>query len=1481
MFENANEQEIVNNAERQSFEEKYFEVDARFEELIIERTPETGAAGPNPFDVFRVPGNRDNPPQVNANMKLPRIDLPTFSGSYEDWYPYHDVFHSMIHTNTTLPTVQKMHYLRSSLKDEAADVISSLDIAAENYEKAWAMLKERYDDQRAIMQKHIKAIFGQSVLHKENHAELRHLLDNVLKHLRALKVLKRPIDQWDDLIIHVITTKLPPATNKEWETSLKDSNIPTLKQLTDFLAHRCRTLEAVDRNPQSPTSSNSVGKTNTKKSTVANVATDKSGCVLCKGDHPIFLCGKFLGFSVDKRFQEIKALKLCLNCLKSTDHRAKNCNAGSCKKCSKRHNTLLHMESTPQAKETETKYTDVVASVQSASLTSVNHVTRLSGQHVLLSTAIIHVQDNKGSILPCRAILDAGSQANFVTSELVEKLRLKRHPTSVPISGVGESSTETHNYVNIMVQSRFNGFKVELRCLVLRKIVQDIPNTPMRRLDIRVPPGIKLADPNFMETSKIDILIGAGLFWDLLCVGQIRTTPDQPRWQKTQFGWIAGGEISTRKTQSEATICNLITNEALDNAIAKFWEIEHGARKIKMSAEDRKCVEHFKSTVKRNSTGRFIVKLPIKHKELARLGQSKDIATRQFINLERRLNRNPSLKKDYTEFIHEYEALGHLREVQGQDIETFPHCYLPHHCVIKEESDTTKLRVVFNASCKTTTGVSLNDCLMVGPSLQQDLFSIISRFRTFEFVLVADITKMYRQVLVDESQVSLQRILWRDTPDGPIRVLELLTVTYGTGAAAFLAIKSIRTLAEIEAKNFPIGSKIVLRDFDVDDLITGANTKEAALQVRDETTKLLEKGGFVLRKWASNSPDLLVNLPDSSMMNSTRTLDKEGMCKTLGIQWNPKDDVLLYQIQIKADTNQRVTKRTILSCVAQIFDPLGLLGPVIILAKMLIQRLWTLQLGWDESLPAELHTQWSNYKSQLSQLNDIRISRRAVKVKSSTRIELHGFCDASQNAYGACIYLRTTNQRRVHTTKLLCAKSRVAPLKAVSLPRLELSATQLLAQLTDKVVPILELKIDAVYLWTDSQIVLDWINSSSRRFNTFVANRVGDIQELTSVQSWSHVGTECNPADILSRGATPSVLKDADLWWNGPSWLRDDESSWPKVVRSSVNAEELPEQRKTIVVTSTSHEEFDIIDRFSSYVRLIKTIARCLRFVHNARSKPNDRRFDSISAQELEVSQKLIIRRIQRLIFHMEIEAIENQRPIRRDSRLLALNPFLDHEGLLRVGGRLKNANISYEIKHQLILPARHRLTRLIIEQEHKGLLHAGPQATLAAIRERYWPLSARGIVREVVHKCIICVKARPRISKQIMGDLPATRVTPARPFHNTGVDYCGPIFLREGKRRNARKSKAWIAVFVCFVTKAVHIEVVSDLTTEGFLSALKRFIGRRGRPANIYSDNGTNFVGANRELEELRTLFNREEFRYNITNSLIQSVGEYRRVYY
>ncbi|XP_067209986.1 uncharacterized protein [Linepithema humile] len=1467
LFEADEGQEAVHNNERQVFEDRYFEIDTKFEELIIAATAPENTLGPNPFGALTPQNTQDNGQPPNINVRLPRIDLPSFAGSYEDWRPFRDVFISIIHQSTVLSTIQKMQYLKAALKGEAADVISSLELSADNYVEAWDMLNERYDNQRVIVQKHIKAIFDLPVLVREGHAELRQLLDTSLKHLRALKVLKRSTDKWDDLLVHIVTSKLAPATNKEWETSLKSADVPTFKELIDFLSQRCRALEAIDRKPQLNASSNKPEKNASKKYTAAHAVTDKTACSFCKGDHPIYCCSKFQALSIDKRIAEIRQRKICLNCLKSTDHRAGNCNAGSCKKCHKRHNTLLHLESDKQAESSVPKSTEsnTHEQAQDQVARSVNHATRAAGHQFLLSTAVVHIQDIKGNPYPCRALLDCGSQSNFITMELVEKLKLKQVPSCVPIHGVGNSNAATHGLVKVIMRSRLNGFKAELNCFVLRQITQELPTTTIKNADIHIPTGIKLADPEFMESAKIDLLLGVEVFWNLICVGQIKATDTQPCWQKTQLGWIAAGKFLTRQC-SNLTLCNLTANEELNHAMRRFWEIEQGARNDQLTLEERNCEEHFAKNYIRNSEGRFIVKLPVKTEEMSQLGQSRDIAVHRFKGLERRFKRQPSLKGDYVEFMREYATLGHMKELRGEQSTAALHYYIPHHCVIKEENSTTKLRVVFDASCKTSSGISLNDALMIGPVLQQDLISIILRFRTFKYALIADIEKMYRQVLVDETQLPLQRIVWREDPDEPLKEFELLTLTYGTGPASFLAIKALRTLATLERENYPVGSRITLRDFYVDDLITGANSRTEALQILNETTKLLHQGGFVLKKWASNERDLLINVSNLSHA-ATRALDREGVCRTLGIRWNPVDDVFQYNITVRENHEQRATKRKVLSFIARIFDPLGLLGPVVVIAKLLIQTLWTLHLDWDESLPVNVHTEWKAYLSQIKQLNNFCIPRNAMEIHPIVRIELHGFCDASQNAYGACLYIRVTDQDGIHYTNLLCSKSRVAPLKTVNLPRLELCGAQLLSQLVHKTIQVLDLQLHEIYYWTDSTIVIGWIKSPSRNFSTFVANRIGEIQELTTIENWRHVRTKDNPADPLSRGFNAEALKKSEIWWKGPPWLRQDQCCWPKPNQQVINLDELPERRRMIITNTTARDDFDVYETFSSYARLVRAIAICFRFVHNSRSDPQQRRFGAVTAQEFEAARKRIVKQVQQVAFQDIVKDIKGKETNTKNHRLLNLNPFIDSEGLLRVGGRLKRSDLSYDSKHQLILPTRHRFTQLVIEHEHKRTLHSGSQCTLAAVRLQYWPVGARSMVRKIVNKCVICFKAKPRVSKQIMADLPSTRVNKSRPFSNVGIDYCGPILLREGKRRNAKSSKAWIAIFVCFATKAIHIELVTDLTSEAFLSALKRFIGRRGRPSNIFSDNGTNFVGANRALEELRDLFNQEEFRHRVTN--------------
>lgn len=303
-----------------------------------------------------------------------------------------------------------------------------------------------------------------------------------------------------------------------------------------------------------------------------------------------------------------------------------------------------------------------------------------------------------------------------------------------------------------------------------------------------------------------------------------------------------------------------ISNIQLHEQVSNFWQQENITNDVVYTIEEAECERHFFKNVILLAQGKFAVKLPVKKFLISKLGNFKEIALRRLMNLEKRFEHDSHLKDEYSRFIQEYLSLGHMRKVDASLDKDSTYFYLPHHCVYKRSEEVPKIRVVFDASCKTSTGLSLNDALMIGPVVQQDLISILMRFRMFAVAFVADIVKMYRQVLIHPSQIQLQRILWRNNADCNIDVYELLTVTYGTSSASYLATRCLKYLAELYAVRFPVGAKHVQRDVYVDDLLTGADTVQDAMLIRDEVIQLLKLGSFELSKWASNEPTLLENI---------------------------------------------------------------------------------------------------------------------------------------------------------------------------------------------------------------------------------------------------------------------------------------------------------------------------------------------------------------------------------------------------------------------------------------------------------------------------------------------------------------------------------------------------------------------------------------------------------------------------------------------
>lgn len=590
-------------------------------------------------------------------------------------------------------------------------------------------------------------------------------------------------------------------------------------------------------------------------------------------------------------------------------------------------------------------------------------------------------------------------------------------------------------------------------------------------------------------------------------------------------------------------------------------------------------------------------------------------------------------------------------------------------------------------------------------------------------------------------------------------------------------------------------------------------------------------------------------------------VDPVPLQRSLGLSWNLETDSFTYLVSCE---KKPYTRRGVLSTVNSLFDPLGFVAPITMQGKALLRELSSEQSEWDIPLLPQKEAEWNSWRDSLKALEDLHIKRCYIPVSlSSTQMkELCIFSDASTVAIAAVAYLRAADTEGRCHVGFVMGKSKLAPRPAHTIPRLELCAAVLAVELYELVRDEMDIEIDTVKFFTDSKIVLGYIHNSTRRFYLYVSNRVTRIRRSTHPNQWHYVPTDLNPADCATRFMPACQLQNSS-WLSGPAFLYHDEVAETSVpdIFTLIEPEADDEIRPEATTLVTKASEFQLgsqhFERCSSWRTLNHTIARLIHVAASFKGESDKAKRkgwkcfgEASSTSELLKAKAMIIRSVQHSVFKEEFKCLEGKQTFPEQSTLKKLNPIVDEDGLLRVGGRLSCADLSKEEKHPLIIPHTHHIATLLVRHFHEQVAHQGRHITEGAIRSaRFWIIGSKRLVSSVIHKCVTCRRLRGRLEDQKMADLPADRLTPEPPF-TTVLDVFGPWSVVTRRTRGGHAdSKRWAVLFTCMSTRAVHIELIETMSTDSFINALRRFFATRGPAKLLRSDRGTNFVGACKEL--------------------------------
>jgi len=1417
--------------------------------------------------------------QVMTAMHMPKTELMTYDGDPLKYWLFIKAFEATIEASTCeADSTSRLLRLLQYCKGKARAVIESCVCmpADVGYKRARVLLKERFGNDFTITQAWVQRIIDRPQISSRDCNELQMFADDLRSCRDTLQAMGYVGEVSTQHVMVKLVSKLPLHLRSRWLKDVqtkadKEFRAPDIHDLVSFVENAASeanhpvygSLVANDRQP-SFDSQTPQRRQRSSNTVVHNVQTSspearvKKPCELCGGAHSLFGCGEFKGMSVEERLKLVMDHRLCFNCLKG-GHWAAICRQDrvcGIDGCEKKHARFLHAVSHPPISETDP------APVISQAI-SCNAIK--SGRSRLALPIVpvqVRVPGSRQTFLT-HALLDGGSTATFCSEELVARMGVTGTEETISLTTLeGQGSYLRTRVVGLEVAALGGGtFSSLSRVYTKSSIPVNADHIPVaedvtRYAHLR---DVRLPD---VDCNSLGLLIGQDNS-DLILPLEVRHGgPGLPYATRTRLGWTLNGSLG--ETDGKEVAVNLCNTRSLETQVERFWHVEGweclNGPEESYSLEDKRTMQLWQDSVSQVENGHYQLPIPFRS-ENVRLPDSYPMALGRLKGLQKRLIRDPELHRQYVRSMDTLFEKGYAEIVNDSPNDDADSViwYIPHHPVVTPK----KVRIVFDCAAQVN-GTSLNRVVMQGPDVSSGLIGVLLRFRLGPVAIMADIESMFHQVRVTPKNRDALRFLW--WPDGKLGIdpktyrmtAHLFGGTWSPACCGF----ALQRVADDYGGNYSEETaNTIRRNFYVDDCLRAVDSVQEATALVSELRSLLAEGGFKLTKWLSNDRSVLQSIPVEDRAKAVKDLDInfDGLPseKALGMVWKLEKDCWGFDIHLPEQTAS--TRRGMLSVVSSVFDPLGLLAPFTLNAKILIQDLTRKKQGWDDPLPESCRSDWEKWKGELRCLSSFQI-KRCLKPRDANECQLHVFSDASQVAYGAAAYLRVVASDGTVSCTLIMSKSRLAPIKAMSIPRLELSAAALAVKLEGMLRLELDLELVETVFWTDSAVVLGYILNSRKRFHTFVANRVAAIHEGSQPSQWRHVASEVNPADDLSRGLSAPEMTCRVRWMFGPEFLLEAEEVWPASnVRPNVSDDDPEVKREGVPVQACvnlgdTDEEvgvFRLIFGFSSWHKLKRVVALFLRVKTWLKCRAVGSRPPSVSeplaACELKVAEREIVKVVQARTFPEYL--VGGEHPGKK-GKLAALNPVLSEDGVLCVGGRVGNAPVSDCLKRPMLLPKKHHLVDVLVRDTHAINGHIGREHTLALLRQEFWIISGRQAVRRVLKDCVTCRRWKAPPMFQKMADLPACRVeATCAPFSNVGVDMFGPFVVKRARSH----VKRYGCLFTCMTVRAVHIEVCHSLDTDSFVNALHRFMARRGCPKHIYSDNGTNFIGAEGQLKESR----------------------------